>query len=154
MRHVVGRDKPLYLPWRKRTAYKETMSEKRGTVRHMTQHTSFAGVFWQMTNRVLGEKSAHVFGSHLEELARGSTLSWHMRIVCQEDRKNPRTAGDRGFFDEFSHEKDPAIGSSPRSIKFQRRKHVNLLYAFKVMPYSAENRREKPLCSFRSAILD
>lgn len=52
------------------------------------------------------------------------------------------------------HTRKIQLSARSRSIKFQRRKHVNLLYAFKVMPYSAENRREKPLCRFRSAILD
>lgn len=46
-----------------------------------------------------GEKRAHVSGSRLEELARKSApVSRHMRIVCQEDRKNPSAAGHPRIF--------------------------------------------------------
>lgn len=129
------------------------MRKKGGTVRHMTQHTSFAGVFWQMTNEFSGRR---VHMSPLR-ISRNSPEGLPFHGICELCVRRIVKIREQPGTEDFSmnfHTRKIQLSARPRSIKFQRRKHVNLLYAFKVMPYSAENQREKPLCRSRSTILD
>lgn len=140
----------------------------------MTQHKTSVELrieecFDKWRSEALGGDGAHMspvrVSSNSPEslpLSRGICELCVRRIV--KIREQP---GTRGFFGEFSHENgtDHRLTSLSRphphpfrlrhrSIKFQRRKHVNLLYPFKIVPYSAENGRGKPLCRFRRSSIN